>query len=169
MKEYQSLSHTRWDCKYHIVFIPKAAQESGIWGIAKASRRNISRACTAKGIESGWRAFDGRSRSYVFEHPTEAFSIERGGLYQRKERDFDCPSFRRSAEELHRRSILGKRLLCIDGWFGWRNGSSLHSQSGDWGRTLRPNEIGAIAAFRRLLGYQCLWGTQAINLQLCWR
>ncbi|UHD17116.1 IS200/IS605 family transposase [Thiocapsa bogorovii] len=23
MKEYQSLSHTRWDCKYHIVFIPK--------------------------------------------------------------------------------------------------------------------------------------------------
>ena len=23
MKAYQSLSHTRWDCKYHIVFIPK--------------------------------------------------------------------------------------------------------------------------------------------------
>ena len=23
MQEYQSLSHTRWDCKYHVVFIPK--------------------------------------------------------------------------------------------------------------------------------------------------
>jgi putative transposase len=23
MKEYQSRSHTRWDCKYHVVFIPK--------------------------------------------------------------------------------------------------------------------------------------------------
>jgi putative transposase len=23
MKEYQSLSHARWDCKYHVVFIPK--------------------------------------------------------------------------------------------------------------------------------------------------
>ena len=23
MNEYQSLSHTRWDCKYHVVFIPK--------------------------------------------------------------------------------------------------------------------------------------------------
>jgi putative transposase len=23
MREYKSLSHTRWDCKYHIVFIPK--------------------------------------------------------------------------------------------------------------------------------------------------
>ena len=23
MKDYESLSHTKWDCKYHVVFIPK--------------------------------------------------------------------------------------------------------------------------------------------------
>ncbi len=23
MKDYQSLNHTRWECKYHVVFIPK--------------------------------------------------------------------------------------------------------------------------------------------------
>jgi putative transposase len=23
MDDYQSLSHTRWECKYHVVFIPK--------------------------------------------------------------------------------------------------------------------------------------------------
>ncbi len=23
MKDYQSLSHTKWDCKYHVVFIRK--------------------------------------------------------------------------------------------------------------------------------------------------
>ena len=23
MQEYQSLSHVRWECKYHIVFVPK--------------------------------------------------------------------------------------------------------------------------------------------------
>ena len=27
MKEYHSLSHTRWDCKYHIVFIPKCRKK----------------------------------------------------------------------------------------------------------------------------------------------
>lgn len=27
MKEYQSLSHARWDCKYHIVFIPKCRKK----------------------------------------------------------------------------------------------------------------------------------------------
>ncbi|MBE8232302.1 MAG: IS200/IS605 family transposase, partial [Endozoicomonadaceae bacterium] len=23
MKDYKRMSHTRWDCKYHVVFIPK--------------------------------------------------------------------------------------------------------------------------------------------------
>jgi putative transposase len=23
MDEYESLSHSRWECKYHVVFIPK--------------------------------------------------------------------------------------------------------------------------------------------------
>jgi REP element-mobilizing transposase RayT len=26
MDEYESLSHIKWECKYHIVFIPKPAQ-----------------------------------------------------------------------------------------------------------------------------------------------
>ena len=27
MRDYKSLTHTRWDCKYHIVFIPKYRQK----------------------------------------------------------------------------------------------------------------------------------------------
>ena len=27
MKEYQRLSHTTWDCKYHVVFIPKCRKQ----------------------------------------------------------------------------------------------------------------------------------------------
>ena len=34
MKEYQSLSHTRWDCKYHIVFIPKQRKKK-IFGVLR--------------------------------------------------------------------------------------------------------------------------------------
>ena len=38
MKEYQSLSHTRWDCKYHVVFIPKRRKKR-IFG---ALRRDLA-------------------------------------------------------------------------------------------------------------------------------
>ena len=28
MDEYESLSHTTWDCKYHVVFIPKCRRKT---------------------------------------------------------------------------------------------------------------------------------------------
>ena len=28
MDDFQSLSHTRWDCKYHVVFIPKCRRKT---------------------------------------------------------------------------------------------------------------------------------------------
>ena len=34
MKEYQSLTHTRWDCKYHVVFIPKKRRKR-IFGVLR--------------------------------------------------------------------------------------------------------------------------------------
>ena len=34
MKEYQSLSHTRWDRKYHVVFIPKKRKKK-IFGVLR--------------------------------------------------------------------------------------------------------------------------------------
>ena len=49
MNEYERLSHTTWDCKYHVVFIPKCRRKTlirscvGIWAKCSAglrSRRN---------------------------------------------------------------------------------------------------------------------------------
>jgi putative transposase len=34
MKNYQSLNHTRWDCKYHVVFIPKRRKKV-IYGVLR--------------------------------------------------------------------------------------------------------------------------------------
>jgi len=28
MDDYESLSHTKWDCKYHVVFIPKCRRKT---------------------------------------------------------------------------------------------------------------------------------------------
>jgi putative transposase len=35
MKDYQSLNHTRWDCKYHVVFIPKRRRKQIYGAIRK--------------------------------------------------------------------------------------------------------------------------------------
>ena len=35
MKDYQSLNHTKWDCKYHVVFIPKRRRKQIYGAIRK--------------------------------------------------------------------------------------------------------------------------------------
>ena len=42
MKEYQSLSHTRWDCKYHVVFIPKRRKKT-VFGVLRKDLGRIFR------------------------------------------------------------------------------------------------------------------------------
>ena len=35
MDEYQSLSHSQWECKYHVVFIPKRRRKVLYGGLRK--------------------------------------------------------------------------------------------------------------------------------------
>lgn len=35
MRDYQSLAHTKWDCKYHVVFIPKRRKKAIFGAIRK--------------------------------------------------------------------------------------------------------------------------------------
>lgn len=85
MKEYQSLIHARWDCKYHVVFIPKKRQKrifGEIW------RHLGVLGCVQKvgGARRGGahrRPSDGGSCPHVFEHSAEVCRLTGGGLHQK--------------------------------------------------------------------------------------
>lgn len=48
---YQSLSHTKWDCKYHVVFTPKYRKKA-LWGTARKDLGTIfHQLATQKGCE----------------------------------------------------------------------------------------------------------------------
>jgi len=42
MRECQSLSHAKWNCKYHVVVHTEKKKESDIWQDAQAFRANVS-------------------------------------------------------------------------------------------------------------------------------
>ena len=51
MHEWQSLSHVRWDCKYHIVYVPKYRQKV-IFGSRRREVGRITRElCEQRGVE----------------------------------------------------------------------------------------------------------------------
>ncbi len=51
MKEWQTLSHVRWKCKYHIVFITKYRHKTVYGKIRKKIGSIIRDLCNQKGIE----------------------------------------------------------------------------------------------------------------------
>jgi len=56
MDELESLSPTKWECKYHVVFIPKCRRKAlyqelrGIWGKCSAVWQSEKRVRSKKGI-----------------------------------------------------------------------------------------------------------------------
>ena len=51
MEKFESLSHVRWECKYHVVFIPKYRRKV-IYGKLRAAIGRILRSlCEQKGVE----------------------------------------------------------------------------------------------------------------------
>lgn len=51
MHEWQSLSHVRWDCKYHIVWIPKYRQKVLYGKLRMQTGRIIRELCDQRGVE----------------------------------------------------------------------------------------------------------------------
>jgi putative transposase len=56
MKEYQSLSHTRWDCKYHVVFVPKRRKKR-TFGVL---RRHLGEIFRELASHKEWEIVEGR-------------------------------------------------------------------------------------------------------------
>jgi len=76
MKEYQSLNHTRWDCKHHIVFKPKRRKKK-MFGVLRRHLGEIFHELAlhkkSKIVEG---EHDGRSRSHVLEHSIEICDLK---------------------------------------------------------------------------------------------
>ena len=51
MKEWQSLAHVRWECKYHIVFVPKYRKKVLYGRTRKRIGQILRQLCRQKGVE----------------------------------------------------------------------------------------------------------------------
>jgi putative transposase len=51
MPDYKSLTHTRWDCKYHVVFIPKKRQKVIYGQLRKHLGEILHELAKRKGVE----------------------------------------------------------------------------------------------------------------------
>ena len=114
MKNTGSLSHTKWECKYHVVFISKCRRRV----IYKGTRRHLGPTFHALAKQRECRIEEGHLMPdhvhMLILSATEAFGIYRSEISEGKERDIDSSNVFRKTSRLYREKLLGMRLLCLN-------------------------------------------------------
>src|SRR5215472_6000230 len=117
MDEMESLSHTKWECKYHVVFIPKYRRKQ-LYGelrrhlgevLGKLAEQKESR------IEDRRRASAARPRAHDDCNSAQVRGVASDGVYQRKECDPPGTGVRRAKEKFCGAAFLGARVLRVHG------------------------------------------------------
>lgn len=118
MDEFESLGHTRWECLYHVVFIPKCRRKALYVGLRTHLGEVFRRLAEQKEsrVEEGHLMPD--HVHYVVEDSAEVCGVAGGGLYQGQERHPPGAGVWGAKAELCRSELLRARLLRHDGRSG---------------------------------------------------
>ena len=112
MNDSESLSHTKWECKYHIVFIPNIAKKHcmvpspSIWGCAEELA--MQRESRIR------RPFDERPCAYARINSAKILGIPSGAIRESEECYPHRSDIHGKAQEFYGREFLRERVFCFD-------------------------------------------------------
>src|SRR5271166_3173810 len=115
MTQQHHLNHATWDCKYHVVFIPKYRKKAVFGKIKKnlgAVFHDLARRRECR-IEEGHLMPD--HVHMLVSIPPKYSVAEVIGFIKGQELDLDRAEYRAKSEELHRTQVLGTRIFRFDG------------------------------------------------------
>ena len=114
---YESLSHSKWDCKYHVVFIPKGRKKALYGKIRKFLGPVLRELAGQRGstILEGHMVQD--HVHMLIRIPPKYAVAEVIGVYQGQERHRCCSPVWWTTKKLQWGTLLGARVCSVHGWF----------------------------------------------------
>ncbi len=156
MDNIESLNHTKWDCKYHVVFIPKGRRKV-LYGQLRKDIGEVFRELARhkeSRIEEGHLMVD-HVHMMIAIPPKYAVSNVVGYIKGEK-CDSHGQGVRRAQEELYRAKFLGSGVFCFNCRPGRGGDSQLHPASGEGRRETGAARAVEISCHRR--GGAKSWG-----------
>ena len=114
MDTFESLSHSVWECKYHVVFIPKCRRKT-LYGQLRQHLGEVFRKLATQKesrIEEGHLLVD--HVHMMIAIPPEVRGVAGGGVHQGEECDSSGAGAWGAQAELCRTALLGARVLRVD-------------------------------------------------------
>ena len=87
--DVNSLAHTKWDCKYHIVFAPKYRRQVIYKDIKADVGQILGTLCRRKGIEIIEAECCSDHIHMLIKNSTEIFRVRNSGIFEREKLAYD--------------------------------------------------------------------------------
>jgi len=111
MDEFESLSHTIWDCKYHVVFIPKCRRKT----LYQELRRHLGEVFRKLAHQKESKVEEGHLMPdhvhMLLSIPPKIRGFAGCRLHQGQERDPHGPGLWRAQTQFRWAALLGPRIL----------------------------------------------------------
>ena len=133
---YQRLAHSSWDCKYHVVFVPKRRRKV-LFGQA---RRKLGEVFHALARQKECQIIEGHllpDHVHMCIAIPPKYPVASVIGFEREERHSHCPLVWQRAE-FHGRALLGPRLRRLHGRVRLRSSPPIHPRTrvSGWNRAL---------------------------------
>jgi REP element-mobilizing transposase RayT len=135
MDQYRSLSHTKWECKYHVIFIPKCRRKT-LYGQLRQHLGEVFRNLAGRKesrIEEGHLMPDPVHVLIAISPKFAVSQVVGRRVYQGQERHPFGSGVWREETQFRRPAFLGTRLFRIDRRQGGDGDSGLHPTPGRGG------------------------------------
>ncbi len=140
MDDYESLSHSKWECKYHVVFIPKCRRKTLYVELRRHLGEVFRRLAEQKEsrIEEGHLLVD--HVHMLISIPTEICGVASDRVHQGQERDPSGTRVRGEEAEFRGAALLGERILRLNSGTRHRGDTRVHQETGRGGHASGANE-----------------------------
>ena len=130
MNNVQSLSHTAWECKYHVVWIPKYRKKK-LYGKLRAHLgallKDLARQKESTVVEGHLM---GDHVHMLLSIPPKYAVSQVIGFIKGKSAIHISENICRPAQEFHGSELLGTRLLCINSRYGRGSNPRIYPEAG---------------------------------------
>src|SRR6266498_21324 len=148
MDDYQSLSHTKWECKFHVVFLPKCRRKV-LYGALRSHLGSVFRTLAEQKecrVEEGHLMPD---HVHMMISIPPKWSVAQIVGYIKGKSAIHITHLQRTKAQLRRAAFLGARLLRLDRRKRRSRHSRVHPQPG--GRGQAHGSTPSVVATRRHL------------------
>ena len=116
MNDYETLNHTTWDCKYHIVFIPKRRRKV----LYQELRRHLGEVFRQLAAQKEFLKIEAgicrQDHVHMLLSIPPKYAVSQVVGYIKGKSDPSGPHVRRAKAEFRRAALLGSRIFREHGW-----------------------------------------------------